>query len=106
MRIHDNNIPGADSARIGGAQSTQGTAGGRASESVQRTGDGDHVSLSGLAAGLSALDPSSPQRQAYLERLQSLVADGRYSPNPETVADNLIEDALSEPGAASAGVSE
>lgn len=93
MRISDNNL--ADSVRLSGAQQSQAVGEGKRPNATRGSGvEGDHVSLSGLASGLAALDSASPERQAYLERIQSLVETGRYSPDPVRMADGIINDAL------------
>lgn len=95
MRINDNNTSLADTLRISGAQANQQIDGKSLSDAVRESSSGgDHVSLSGLAAGLAALDPASPERQAHLEHLQGLVVSGRYSPDATRVADGMISDAL------------
>jgi len=102
MRIDDNNLSGISSSAAGGSQKVR--AANHDSSTAAKPGEvgtsQDEVRLSSVAGGVSAGSlgadqPVSAERSARIEQLTKLVQSGNYNPDPEKVADSMIQDMLS-----------
>lgn len=97
MRIDENKLTSVNAGSLGQTQAAELAE--QASRKAEpgragAPGASDEVQLSSLAEKVQSLEPDSAASQARLEELTKLVASGKYSPDAETIADNLIEDAL------------
>ena len=54
----------------------------------------DSAQLSSLSHQLRTQTDDTPERQAYLERLQKQVAAGEYNPQPGDIARSIVDDFL------------
>jgi len=92
MRIDDNQLSGIGPAPPGASQNVRSAA--QPDVSSAKPGEGaagkDQVHLSALADQVGNLTP--PERAAKIAELAKLVQSGKYNPNPETVADSIIND--------------
>ena len=98
MRIDDTNTGGLGPTELNRAQATE-AAGRTGTGAAQRKGGGDGsdlVNLSSLAERVSALGQNSPQQQARLDRLRSIVESGQYQPDPEAISESIIQEALGD----------
>jgi flagellar biosynthesis anti-sigma factor FlgM len=105
MRIDDNNLSGINSPAAGGNQKVrQANQESSAAAKPGKVGASqDEVLLSSIADRVSGGSLSnelsvSAERSAKIEQLTKLVQSGNYHPNPEKVADSMIQDMLSGPG--------
>jgi anti-sigma28 factor (negative regulator of flagellin synthesis) len=98
MRIHDKQAAGIDLAKVVRNPAEQAGGPGQDPKIGRQRGGADEVRLSTLAEQIQSLDPASREMEARLDRLGHLVAAGRYQPDPEALADSLIEDALAGGG--------
>ncbi len=97
MRIDDKNLSSASAA---GLERTQ--AADKAEQASQRAaiarsgtpGQSDQVQLSSLAQSVQSLEPDSAATQARLDQLAKLAASGKYAPDPEAIAERMIEDSI------------
>lgn len=64
------------------------------SASTNTSERGDQVQLSGLSSKINELQPGSPEREAYLNELRLQVASGQFQPDPDSLAQSLVNDAL------------
>ena len=98
MRIDDNHQAGIGAAAAGASQQVRapGPAGADAAK-PNATGDtGDAVHLSNIAGQVGGTPPaSSAERSARVAELTKLVQSGQYNPNPEKIADSMINDMVS-----------
>jgi flagellar biosynthesis anti-sigma factor FlgM len=106
MRIDDNNLSGISSSAAGASQKAR--AANHDTSATAKPGEvgtsQDEVRLSSVAdrvsAGSLGIDqPVSAERSARIEQLTKLVQSGQYNPDPEKVADSMIQDML--PGSGS-----
>lgn len=94
MRIDDKHLPppGLTQAKaVDQSVQAQKPSGDRQSS---RVGQSDRVQLSSLAETVQSLDANSDVSQARLDHLSKLVASGKYEPNAEYVADQMIQDSI------------
>jgi len=99
MRVNENTIAGLGASgieRSRGAEGQEAGASGVQARSASKATD--HVSISGLAAQLQAMDDNSAQREAKLSGLQQAYQAGQYQAPAESVADGLMSDAQSSAG--------
>ncbi len=95
MRVDDKNVGGIGSSGLDQVQLRGQTPRGGVSSTDGAADSGpDKVSLSRLAEQVRELAPGSDARQQRIETLRALHESGRYTANPEQIADSLIEDAL------------
>ena len=97
MRIDDTNLSSAAAAGLGRTQATEKAEQGAQRAGVARSGaagQSDQVQLSSLAESVQSLEPNSAANQARLDRLSELVAGGRYAPDAEAIAEQLIQDSI------------
>ena len=97
MRIDDKNLSSAAAAGLGRTQSTEKAEQGAQRAGVARSGaagQSDQVQLSSLAESVQSLEPNSAANQARLDRLAEMVASGRYTPDAEAIAEQLIQDSI------------
>ncbi len=52
----------------------------------------DSAQLSGLSQLLRTQTDDTPERAAYLNRLEQQVASGEYNPNPADIARGIVDD--------------
>jgi hypothetical protein len=101
MNVNDPNLSGLSNAGLGGASGASGArpvdnqkstsgAGRRADRST------DLVQLSDLSRQLRASDLDSPERLAQLDKVRADVQSGRYQPDPVTIAQAVVRNALGE----------
>lgn len=94
MRIDDKNLPPSNLTQakaVEQSRQTQSSATGRQSPGL---GQSDQVQLSSLAETVQSLDANSEVTQARIEQLSKLVASGKYEPDADFVADQLIQDSI------------
>ena len=98
MRINDNQLPGIASSPPGASQNVRSTTQpGVSPTKPGEAADGkDAVHLSSVADQVGNL--TTPERAAKIAELAKLVESGRYNPDPEKVADSIINDMLTGPG--------
>jgi flagellar biosynthesis anti-sigma factor FlgM len=98
MRIDDKNTGGLGPSELSRAQATE-AAGRSGTGAARRSGGGDGtdlVNLSSLAERVSALGQNSPERQARLDRLRSVVEAGQYQPDAEAISESIIQEAIGD----------
>jgi flagellar biosynthesis anti-sigma factor FlgM len=103
MRIDDKNLSSSAAADLARAQAAAQAQKANDRASAGRSGgvaQDDHVQLSNLAESVQSLEPDSAAAQARLEQLAKIVASGKYQPDLESVADKLIDDAITSGPAA------
>jgi anti-sigma28 factor (negative regulator of flagellin synthesis) len=72
-------------AAKGEGQESRAAAAGAATDSAQ---------ISGLSQLLRTQNDDTPERAAYLSRLEQQVALGEYNPNPADIARSIVDDLL------------
>ncbi len=99
MKVHDPNLTNVASENLRGtgvdrAQQAEQIArrGGKVAPGAGETPDS--VAISGLSAGLRAVNVDSPQRVARIEKLGDDVAAGKYQVDAGAVSRSIIENAL------------
>ncbi|HUS07237.1 MAG TPA: flagellar biosynthesis anti-sigma factor FlgM [Bryobacteraceae bacterium] len=94
MKINDPNLNGLASPGVGKPQEQDASARSRSKglESGSASGE-DHVQLSTLGSQLRAEDSESPERAAYLEKLQAQVEDGSYQADVDQLSKRIIDEA-------------
>jgi len=96
MKVNDPNLANLSAAQVNAARGVDTAA------AKQKTSGGggkpgsDQVTLSTLGGHLQSLDPQSPERVAYLEKLSADVSSGRYKVDAHAVGKKIVEDALKE----------
>lgn len=104
MRVNDPNLTPAqlnNTSSAGGTGSTGKTAqldpirlGGSTSAGKSSPSGGDEVQLSSLSSAINDLQPGSPAREAYLDALQSQIANGTYQVDAAATSSKIVEEAL------------
>lgn len=59
------------------------------------------LELANLNQRLRELTPGTPEREAYLQRLAAEIREGRYQPDPASLADALLKELGTADGGAS-----
>ena len=95
MKIQDPSLSGINlttggSQQAGKVQSAERVNGKAAAAGV---GGGDAVELSSVGREVEAL-LADPARAAFLEGLQSAIADGSYQPDSTSISKAIVEDAF------------
>lgn len=99
MRVDDNQLSGIGPAATGASQNVRSATqpGGSNAKPGEVTAGKDEVRLSTVADQVGDVN-ATPERAAKIAELAKLVQSGQYNPNPEKVADSIINDMLTGSG--------
>jgi anti-sigma28 factor (negative regulator of flagellin synthesis) len=93
MKIHDANLAGPASSRVGGSEAVRDNS--RSNGASSRSGVGsDQVELSSLANAVQLAN--LPDRAAKLEQLALEVETGRYRADSLAISSKIVDEALLE----------
>jgi flagellar biosynthesis anti-sigma factor FlgM len=94
MRIDDKNLPPPGLTPAKAVEQNLQTQQAASDRQSARLGHSDQVQLSSLAETVQSLDANSEVAQARLDQLSKLVASGKYEPDANFVADQMIQDSI------------
>lgn len=95
MKVNDPNLSSAGAAQQAHETARTGeTQKHRVATPPAGTVEADDVHLSQLVRNLRALAADSPERQALVDKLEQVVAEGGYKVDANAVSKSMVEDAL------------